>query len=208
MLLGGITTVCDAYFCMDSAAKAYDQAGMRAVVCRDFLEAWQRRSPLVILGLLAHAAYTCSPETLRERYGANPVQHLVNLGILESMSAGVHGVWLDVEEAEFLARAGVGVRACLEAEMKLASGTCDVTVGLGTDGVASNNDFSLIGERCTTSRMAKLDTLNPTALSASTTLNLALTGSARCLGLEDRMRSLQPGRRRALRAGGRPPSDG
>ncbi len=250
MLLGGGTTVCDAYFCMDAAARAYAQAGMRAIVCqgivdfpapgipdptakmavcRDFLEAWQGSSPLVTPGLFAHSCYTCSPQTLQEtsrlagevgapwfihasetareiaslrrQYGADPVRHLANLGILEGLNAVVHGVWLDARETALLAQAGVGVIACIEAEMKLASGTCDVpgllaagvTVGLGTDGAASNNDLSMIGELGATSRAAKLDTMDPTALSASTTLDLALTGSARCLGLEGKVGSLQPG---------------
>ena len=250
MLLGGTTTVCDAYFCMDAAAKAYARAGMRAIVCqgildfpapglpdpankfaacRAFLEDWQGRDPLVTPGLFAHSCYTCSPQTLqetsrlaaeygapwfihlsetaqevhtmRQRYQANPVRHLANLGILESLSAGVHGVWLDAEETALLARTGVGVIACLEAEMKLASGTCDVagllaarvTVGLGTDGAASNNDLSMIGELGSTSRIVKLDTMDPTALSAVQTLDLALSGSARCLGLEGVVGRLAPG---------------
>lgn len=250
MLLGGTTTVCDAYFCMPAAARAYGQAGMRAIVCqgvldfpapgvpdpgqkftvcRDFLEYCQGRWPLVGAGLFAHSCYTCSPETLqetsrlaaqygvpwfthisetaqevhtmRQRYGADPVRHLANLGILETLQAGVHGVWLDAEESALLARAGVGVIACQESEMKLASGTCDipallaagVTVGLGTDGAASNNDLSMIGELGAASRAAKLDTMDPTALSAAQTLDLALRGSARCLGLRGRVGGLAPG---------------
>ncbi|CAO0821207.1 hypothetical protein DFAR_2210015 [Desulfarculales bacterium] len=39
-----------------------------------------------------------------------------------------HGVWLVAQEAALLAKAGVGVVVCIEAEMKLASGTCDVPV--------------------------------------------------------------------------------
>ncbi|MFH1036198.1 MAG: amidohydrolase [Pseudomonadota bacterium] len=250
MLLGGTTTVCDAYFCMDAAAKAYDQAGMRAVVCqgivdfpapglpdptvkmaacRAFLEDWKGRNPLITPGLFAHSCYTCSPETLqatsrlaaelgspwfihasetakeialaRRQYGADPVRHLANLGVLEGLNAVVHGVWLDAGEQALLVAAGVGVIACQEAEMKLASGTCDVpgllaagvTVGLGTDGAASNNDLSMIGELGTTSRVAKLDTMDPTALSAAQTLDLALMGSARCLGLQGQVGRLAPG---------------
>lgn len=250
MLLGGTTTVCDAYFCMEAAARAYGQAGMRAVVCqgivdfpapglpdpgqkfaacRQFLEYCQGRWPLVSAGLFAHSCYTCSPQTLqeasrlagqygvpwfihlsetvheihtmRQRFGADPVRHLANLGILEGLGAGVHGVWLDAEETALLAGAGVGIIACQEAEMKLASGTCDipgllaagVTVGLGTDGAASNNDLSMISELGMASRAAKLDTMDPTALSAAQTLDLALTGSARCLGLQGVVGRLAPG---------------
>lgn len=86
MLSGGITTVCDTYFCMNGAAKAYDRAGMRAVVCHgvidfpapgipdpakkmdvveEFVLRWKGKSPLITPGLFAHSTYTCSSFTLR-----------------------------------------------------------------------------------------------------------------------------------------------
>ncbi|RJX36465.1 MAG: amidohydrolase [Desulfarculus sp.] len=86
MLLAGVTTVGDAYFCMHGAARAYEQAGLRALVgqglidfpapgapeparnlavCREFIEAWQGRSELITPGVFAHSPYTCSPDTLR-----------------------------------------------------------------------------------------------------------------------------------------------
>lgn len=255
MLLGGTTCVADSYFFMDAAARAYQKAGLRAVVCQGvvdfpapdapdpaknleacqrFLDDWQGRDSLVTPGLFAHSCYTCSPQTLRgvsalaaqrgapwfchvaetaqemrtvrAAQGAGPVRHLDNLGILEGLGAAVHGVWLQGSDMELLARRGVPVCACVESEMKLASGVCDipgllaagVTVGLGTDGPASNNDLSMIGELGQASRLAKLDTMDPTALPAAQTLDLALTGSARCLGLEGQVGRLAPGYRADL----------
>ncbi|MEN8140068.1 MAG: amidohydrolase [Thermodesulfobacteriota bacterium] len=86
MLLGGVTTVADAYFCVDGAARAYSEAGMRAVVAhgvidfpapgvpdpadkltvvRQFCRRWQDH-PLVTPAVFAHSPYTCGPETLRD----------------------------------------------------------------------------------------------------------------------------------------------
>jgi 5-methylthioadenosine/S-adenosylhomocysteine deaminase len=68
-----------------------------------------------------------------------------------------------------------------------------VTVGLGTDGPASNNDLSMIGELGMTSRMLKLDHMDPTAMPAGLTLELATLGSARAMGLTELVGRLQPG---------------
>ena len=87
MLLSGTTTVGDSYFCLDGAAKAYSQAGIRAALyhgvidfpapgvpdpadnlatARRFVERWQGESPLLTPGVFAHSTYTCSSETLRD----------------------------------------------------------------------------------------------------------------------------------------------
>jgi 5-methylthioadenosine/S-adenosylhomocysteine deaminase len=175
MLLGGTTTVGDAYFCMNGAARAYEAAGMRAVllhglidfpapgvpdpaqnieVCREFVQAWQGVSPLLIPGVFAHSVYTCSPQTLEaaaelcadlacpwhthlaetseevgetaERFQASPVGHLEELGLLAKLDGAVHCVWLGPGEAELLARRRVAVIGCPESNAKLGSGAADL----------------------------------------------------------------------------------
>ncbi|MHB8810200.1 MAG: amidohydrolase [Desulfobulbaceae bacterium] len=86
MLLSGTTTVADGYFCMDEAAQAFSDAGMRAVVAQGvidfpapgvpdpadniaaaarFIDNWLGRDPLITPAVFAHAPYTCSGQTLR-----------------------------------------------------------------------------------------------------------------------------------------------
>ncbi len=194
-----------------------------------FLCDWQGRDPLITPALFAHSPYTCSPDTLRgvaglagrlgapwfihlaeteaevgllrERHGATPARHLEALGVLEGLTAAVHGTWLDRQEMELMAARGVAVIACPESNLKLASGAVDIPamldagldVGLGTDGAASNNDLSMIGELGATSRMTKLDAMDPTAMPAAKTLELATLGSARAMGLTGLVGRLQPG---------------
>lgn len=250
MLLSGTTCVGDAYFCAGGAARAYQRAGMRAVVAqgvidfpapgvpdpedglrvaREFVEEWQGRSPLIRPALFAHSLYTCSPDKLRgvaalarelgvawfthlaetreevaqvkELHGATPARHLEALGILEGLAAGVHGVWLDEEEMELMARRGVALVHCPESNHKLASGLAPVEawraaglcVGLGTDGAASNNDLDLIAEAGSAARAAKLKSRDPAALPAAAALELAWAGSAAALGLEGVVGRLLPG---------------
>ena len=86
MILGGTTTVADAYFHEDAAARAFCEAGMRTVAAQgiidfpapgvvdprqniaaaaDFLATWQGRNPLLTPALFCHSPYTCSPETMQ-----------------------------------------------------------------------------------------------------------------------------------------------
>jgi 5-methylthioadenosine/S-adenosylhomocysteine deaminase len=84
MILSGTTTVADGYFHEHHAAKAFADAGLRAVAAQgvidfpapgvpdpekkinhaaEFLACWQSH-PLVRPAVFAHSSYTCSPETL------------------------------------------------------------------------------------------------------------------------------------------------
>lgn len=86
MIMGGTTTVADAYFYEHAAAKAFCEAGLRSVaaqgiidfpapgvpnpeqniaVAADFLAAWQGKNSLLTPALFCHSPYTCSPETLQ-----------------------------------------------------------------------------------------------------------------------------------------------
>jgi 5-methylthioadenosine/S-adenosylhomocysteine deaminase len=73
-----------------------------------------------------------------------------------------------------------------------------VTVGLGTDGCASNNDLDLFGEMDTVAKLHKVRRLDPTVADAATVLRLATIEGARVLGLGDRIGSLEPGKRADL----------
>ena len=73
-----------------------------------------------------------------------------------------------------------------------------VTVGLGTDGCASNNNLDMFQEMDTAAKLQKVHHLDPTALPASQTLALATRGSAAVLGLEQEVGSLMPGRKADL----------
>lgn len=86
MILSGTTTVADAYFHEDHAARALLDSGMRAVPCQGiidfpapgvpdpttnidavetYLSKWQGKSDRIIPGVFAHSPYTCSPTTLQ-----------------------------------------------------------------------------------------------------------------------------------------------
>lgn len=88
---------------------------------------------------------------MRERYGLTPIQYLESLGALRKGTTLVHCVHLSDEEIAALASHHVAVVHCPESNLKLGSGIARIpelldaglTIGLGTDGVASNNDLDL-----------------------------------------------------------------
>jgi 5-methylthioadenosine/S-adenosylhomocysteine deaminase len=190
--------------------------------------------PRVSVAIQPHAVYTCSPDLLQQcgemaanlrvpliihlsetqkevafcqtAFGATPVKHLYNLGLLTRHLVGDHAVILTEEDMDLLATSGAKVAHCPESNMKLASGIAPVTellargvpVGLGTDGCASNNNLDMLQEIDTAAKLQKVHHLDPTALPATQALTLATRGSATVLGLEQEVGSLTPGRKADL----------
>jgi len=152
---------------------------------------------------LSHVAETREEiKIIQERYGTTPVRHLRNLGVLDERTVAVHAVWLDEEELDMLRDSGAKVSHNPESNMKLASGVAPVpamlrrgiTVGLGTDGCASNNDLDLFREMGTAAKLHKVTSMDPTVLDARTALKMATIDGARVLGMEDRIGSIETGK--------------
>ena len=134
---------------------------------------------------------------------ATPTQYLQGLGLWGPRTLAAHGVWVSPEDMTLLKAAGVAISHNPESNMKLASGTAPIvdyleagiTVGLGTDGAASNNDLDMFEAMRQAAFLAKLTTRDPTAVSARTALDLATVGGARTLAMEQLIGSLEAGKR-------------
>jgi 5-methylthioadenosine/S-adenosylhomocysteine deaminase len=139
---------------------------------------------------------------MEEQTGQRPVAYLDCLGVMDELTVAVHAVWLQPQEQELLARRGVKVSHCPESNLKLAAGVAPipellargVTVGLGTDGAASNNNLNLWGEMSLAARLHKVWRHDPTVLPAPQVVALATREGARVLGLENRCGTLTPGK--------------
>lgn len=134
--------------------------------------------------------------------GERPMQRLKRLGLTSRQLVAVHMASLDETDLATAAQGNINVVHCPESNMKLASGICPVprlleagvNVCLGTDGAASNNDLSMLGEMKTAALLGKVATGDPSALPASTILEMATINGARALGLEEQTGSLEPGK--------------
>ena len=145
-------------------------------------------------------------KTVKERYGRTPTEQLQQLGILRKGVLGAHGIWLTASDRKILLENDVGVAHCPQSNMKLASGAAPVKemlaeglrLGLGTDGAASNNDLDMFEEMLTAALLAKHASGDPTVAPAAAVLEMATLGGARAVGMEDRIGSLEAGKRADL----------
>lgn len=139
---------------------------------------------------------------IKERYGETPVKHLDKIGVLNDRVLTAHMVHPTEEEIEILAKKGVKVAHCPESNLKLASGVAPIpkmleagiTIGIGTDGTASNDDLDLIGEIATCAKLHKGVNLDPTVVNAKQALAMATIEGAKAVRLEDKIGSLEIGK--------------
>jgi 5-methylthioadenosine/S-adenosylhomocysteine deaminase len=141
-----------------------------------------------------------------KNYGKTPTRRLADLGILALKPICAHGVHLNDEDIELLAASGASVVYNAESNMKLGSGVAripklleaGVTVAIGTDGPASNNDLSILRELDTGAKLQKLVNHSNTAMTAAQALRLATWEGARALGLGAQIGSLEVGKKADL----------
>jgi cytosine/adenosine deaminase-related metal-dependent hydrolase len=153
------------------------------------------------LRLHTHLAETVDEERdALARFGRRPVDLLDDLGWIADDVWVAHGVHLNAAEIRRLGEAGTGVAHCPSSNARLAAGTCRVTdlraagvpVGLGVDGVASNEVGGLLPELRQALYAARLRAGRADAFLPADALELATAGGAACLGRDDIGR-LEPG---------------
>ena len=138
--------------------------------------------------------------------GLSPVAYLQSIDFLGPKTVANHGVWVDQADIQILKNRNVAVSHNPESNMKLASGiapvpeylAAGVTVALGTDGAASNNDLDMFEAMRFAALLHKVKTRDPQAVPAPVALEMATIGGARALGLEDRIGSIESGKRADL----------
>ena len=207
-------------------ARDADEYISKGLALRDDL----KHSDLVSVGFGAHAPYTVSEPNLVkvatfaaeldlavqihlhetagevlqavEANGERPLDTLHRIGLLGPRTQCVHMTDLGEQDIALLAATGAHVVHCPQSNMKLASGTCQVTrlqdagvnVALGTDSAASNNDLNLFLEMQSAALLAKLKSADATALPATDALAMATINGARAMGLDDTIGSLELGK--------------
>ena len=136
--------------------------------------------------------------------GARPVEWLEKIGFLDPRLTAAHCVWLTLNEVRTLARHGVSVAHCPVSNMKLASGGVapvpemlqeGVTVSLGTDSPISNNRMDMFSDMKVAALLHKATRWDALVLPAQAAFDLATVGGAKALGVDDRLGSVEVGKR-------------
>ncbi|HJS72647.1 MAG TPA: amidohydrolase [Vicinamibacteria bacterium] len=142
-------------------------------------------------------------EALRAKYGETAATLLEERNLLGPGMILHHSITLSDADIALLSKRGVAVSHNPESNMKGASGlarvpdllAAGVTVGLGTDGPASNNNLDLFEEMDTAAKVHKLVRSDPTVMPAKEVFRMATRGGAKALGLDALVGSLEAGKR-------------
>jgi cytosine/adenosine deaminase-related metal-dependent hydrolase len=152
--------------------------------------------------------HTHSNESVDERAavqavtGMPPIAYLRQVGIATERTVIAHAVHLDDEELAILRESGSAVTHCPSSNLKLGSGVADVvrlrqarvTVGIGADGAACNNELDGFAEVRLATLLAR--TLRGQgSLTAADALVMATRDGARAMLLQEEIGTLTVGRR-------------
>ena len=141
--------------------------------------------------------------TFEKKYKMREAEYLDKIGFLCENLVSAHCVWLTRSEVDVLGKRCVKVSHCPVSNMKLAEGgvaplpemfESHVTVGLGTDGAASNNSLDMFDTMKICALVHKANRWDPTVLPAQKVLDLATIEGARVLGIADSVGSIEVGK--------------
>ena len=127
-----------------------------------------------------------------EKYGKTPARLFYDAGVFDVKTLAAHCVHVTDEDLALFVEKGVSVAHNPMSNLKLASGIARVpemlkrgiNVGLGTDGVASNNNVDLFEEIKLCACLHKGVSGDPCAMSAAQALRCATYGGAKAQGRE------------------------
>jgi cytosine/adenosine deaminase-related metal-dependent hydrolase len=128
----------------------------------------------------------------------SPFLYLYELGLLSRRFIAVHAVHTTIYDIRLIKKTGASVVHCPRSNKETHVGMmplkrfldAGITVGLGTDSLASSPSLSLWDEIRFASRLHERS-----GVSAAAVLNLATRGGARALGLDAVIGTLAPGKR-------------
>lgn len=124
-------------------------------------------------------------------FRSSPIRHAEACGLFHRPVLAAHCVHVSDDDIELLRKYDVRVAHNPQSNLKLASGVAPVvkmrnagiTVGLGTDGAASNNNLDMFEELRLAATLHKGVLMDPTVIPAAEAFQMATEDSARCVFL-------------------------
>jgi 5-methylthioadenosine/S-adenosylhomocysteine deaminase len=137
------------------------------------------------------------------KYGLTEVELLESIGFLKPDVLAAHCICLSERERQIMAKHDVKVAYNPVANMKIAQGIpkikdlmdLGVTVGIGTDGPASNNAIDMLKDVKFAALLQKVHYMDPTVMPAYQVVRMATVNGAKALGLEANVGSLEAGKK-------------
>lgn len=151
-----------------------------------------------------HVAESISEKMrIRSEHNMGIIEYLDTLGILNNRTLLIHCIWVTSDEVKLIAKRGAKVSHNPVSNMILADGICRVpemlangiNVGLGVDGAASNNSQDMFETMKSFVLLHRVNELDASVFTPYDAIKLATIESARTIGWDDEIGSLEPGKK-------------
>lgn len=144
-------------------------------------------------------------EKIQKEEGKSPIQYLHDLNVTGKNSLFVHCVHATDKDLDIMAQTQTSFSYNPESNMKLSNGVAPVsqalkkgvTVALGTDGSASNNNLNMFEEMASASHLQALK-YGDHSINAEQVLKMATIEAAKALGIENETGSIELGKKADL----------
>jgi 5-methylthioadenosine/S-adenosylhomocysteine deaminase len=145
-------------------------------------------------GIHIHIAETEEEvEKSRKEKGKRPFEYLDSIGFLGKNVICAHSVWVSKKEIKIIKNRGVKISHNPISNAKIACGIAPVpeyvqagiTVSLGTDGAASNNNLDMFEEMKACALIHKMNKKDASVLPAQKVLEFATINGAKALGMDE-----------------------
>ncbi len=138
-----------------------------------------------------------------KEHSMRPAEYLDKIGaFIDGRTYLAHGVYLDDNELDIIKKHHASIVHNPISNCKLASGIANVhhymdkgiNVALGTDGASSNNNLNMLKEANIASLLSTVTNMSPAAVPPYDILSMATINSARALGLDKKIGTLEAGK--------------
>ena len=126
-----------------------------------------------------------------QKHGKRPIEYLQDIGLLSSNVLAAHVIWVNEREMQILKEYNVKIAHNPTSNMKLCSGffpykelkKYDLSIALGTDGCASNNNLDMLEEMKIAALLHKIKSNDTTIMSANEAYKMATINGAKIFNL-------------------------
>ncbi len=133
-------------------------------------------------------------EEALEIFGMSPIEYIHKLGLTKGKILAAHCVDTSNNDWKIMKETDFTVLHNPQSNLKMASGIAPIhnyldlgiSVAVGTDGNASNNDLGMLEEISTAAMLQKYKSNNPKVLENSQTLQLGTVNGMKALGVDSR----------------------
>ena len=169
----------------------------------DFLRGCGALADRLDLAVQTHLAESIvQARVARETYGTSLTRHLDDVGLLGPRFCAAHAIWIDDDDIALLAERGCAVAHNPASNLRLGSGVAPfrklidagVPVGIGTDATNTSDGQNLIEAMRLGAYLSRAYEREPDRwVDARETFRAVTEGSARVLGMADRIGRIAPG---------------